>query len=78
MSADRSFVPGLPDVFFLKTRNEQSGLFKASPVLKFLVWFWSFCFYLVFLPTVSHSECNLHADVQIISFFSMKIKLKLK
>jgi hypothetical protein len=57
----------------LKTRNEQSGLFKVSPVLKFLVWFWSLWFYLVFLQTVHHSGCNLPADVQNISFFNMKI-----
>jgi hypothetical protein len=54
----------------LKTRNEQSGLFKVSLVLKFLVWFgfWSFWFYLVFLPPVTHGRCNLHADVQNIKY----------
>jgi hypothetical protein len=62
----------------LKTKNEQSGLFKVSLVLKFFFGFWSFGFYLVFLPTVMHSGCNLSADVQNVSFLSMEIKLKLK
>ena len=57
----------------LKTRNEQSGLFKVSLVLKFLVWF-----YLVFLPTVTLSGCNLHADVKNISILSMEINFKVK
>jgi hypothetical protein len=64
--------------FYSKPEMNNLVFSKCLWFWNFWFGFWSFWFYLVFLSTVTHSECNLHVDVQNICFLGMEIKLKLK